>query len=195
MAAPMPLDAPVTMATLPLSLLMTFPEGGWWSEERSNSVVRNIRTMELIVKGWYDESHAALGSPIDRRHHRGGHPACPVRSCTCRDLCRAGGLVRRHHLLELPSGQRSQHPQIHAFTTLQGAQGSRVDPERTARRGKAQHQPLQGDRAALPGIDRRDFECAYRPGHRTAPCGEAEAGCPQDERCLTSSCSRQLRYF
>src|SRR6266513_253590 len=109
MAAPMPLDAPVTRATLPLSLLMAFLTV-IGVEECNNSVVQNIRTMELNVKGDYDQEHEALGPSIDRRHHRGGDPACLVRPCARRNLCRAGGFGRRHYLLELPPGQRSQHP-------------------------------------------------------------------------------------
>jgi len=56
--------------------------------------------------------HPSIGD-----NHRGGHPACPVRSCACRDLCRAGGLGRRHHLLDflqvsdrsIPKSTLSQH--------------------------------------------------------------------------------------
>src|SRR5580658_7588331 len=103
------------------------------------TVVRNIRTIELLVKDWYDLKHEALGSSVDRRHNRRGNPARPVRPCARRHLCKAGGLVRSHYLLKLPSDQRSQRSQIHAVTTFQGAAGSGTGPKRAARGGDAQH--------------------------------------------------------
>src|SRR5437868_12609259 len=56
-------------------------------------------TIELIVKGWYDESHEALGSPSDRRHHRRGHLACPVRPGACRSEEHTSELQSRFDLV------------------------------------------------------------------------------------------------
>jgi len=51
------------------------------------------------------------------------------------------------------------------------------------------HQPLQGDRAALPGIDAHAILNAHsvqrhRPGPRVR---EAQASCPEDESCLNKA--------
>src|SRR6185437_1473624 len=150
MPAPMPFDAPVTTATLPLSLLMTHPEFGKWG---TGSLVPWFATYELmaVVQGLVRSRYASVYPSRHGKHHLGRHSSCAVGPRAHGDLRlpveRRGGAILR----EFPEDQRSHGAQVHAFATFPGVARCRADPQRAARRGDAQHPPAGRDRQALPG--------------------------------------------
>src|SRR5580698_2130334 len=89
-------------------------------------VVRNLRTIELIVKHLYNAKHETPTSSFDRRRHGGGDPACPVRSCARGDLRQHRRIRMLDELLEFLAHQRKGNPQIDSVAALQGFKRGRL---------------------------------------------------------------------
>src|SRR6201985_2165551 len=131
MAAPMPLEAPVTTATLPCNFDMDFvplPDGPSVTMAGLGSIVRKIGTIEPRCKGAYLEIYATVAASFDGRRQGGDHSPRSVRPGAGGDLrqYRRRGSVADLFGPGLCGG--SGDPQVVAVAALQGAARGGPDP-------------------------------------------------------------------
>src|SRR5262249_10150404 len=118
-AAPMPFEAPVTIATFPESLPMTNCPSDAACPHPSIANIPSVRNYGTICQEAYMEDHEADRSPCPARDHSGGHFPRPVRSD-------AGGHLRQYRLVAMfaelhvaCANQRPDCPEIDAVATFQ----------------------------------------------------------------------------
>src|SRR5579862_7592245 len=92
-----------------------------WKARALTSMVPNMRTLELQIKGRYIPPRATALSSCAGGHHSRGPTARPLGPGAGIDLLGHRGVGAPADVLELPQGQRPQHPQVLAVAALQAA--------------------------------------------------------------------------